>query len=137
MINEYCIIFHEPSHTGLAIIRAFRTTARFKRDNEQNVEENQKTQLASQAASQWLGLRLQFIGVAMVTGVVLIAVIQHQFDVADPGIIFFFIITHTSPRLLCYTVIIVSGDRSRGTGHHVRFVGYRFAERRRQCLHGD
>ncbi|KAI4463602.1 atp-binding cassette sub-family c [Holotrichia oblita] len=72
---------------GLAIIRAFRTTARFKRDNEQNVEENQKTQLASQAASQWLGLRLQFIGVAMVTGVVLIAVIQHQFDVADPGLV--------------------------------------------------
>ncbi|KRT84878.1 ABC transporter ATP-binding protein, partial [Oryctes borbonicus] len=72
---------------GLAIIRAFRTTARFKRDNEQNVEENQKTQLASQAAGQWLGLRLQFIGVAMVTGVVLIAVIQHQFDVADPGLV--------------------------------------------------
>nr|XP_022903100.1 multidrug resistance-associated protein 7 [Onthophagus taurus] len=72
---------------GLAVIRSFRTTGRFKRDNEDYVEVNQKTQLASQAAAQWLGLRLQFIGVAMVTGVVIIAVIQHQFDVADPGLV--------------------------------------------------
>jgi hypothetical protein len=59
---------------------------RFKRKNEENVEANQKCQYASQAAAQWLGLRLQFIGVAMVTGIGLIAVLQHQFDVADPGI---------------------------------------------------
>jgi len=58
---------------------------RFKRKNEENVEANQKCQYASQAAAQWLGLRLQFIGVAMVTGIGLIAVLQHQFDVADPG----------------------------------------------------
>lgn len=59
---------------------------RFKRKNEENVEANQKCQYASQAAAQWLGLRLQFIGVVMVTGIGLIAVLQHQFDVADPGI---------------------------------------------------
>lgn len=70
---------------GLATIRAFRSTQRFRRDNEYNVELNQKAQFSAQAASQWLGLRLQFIGVAMVTGVGLIAVVQHQFDVADPG----------------------------------------------------
>lgn len=70
---------------GLVIIRAFKATQRFKRDNEENVEANQKTQFASQAAGQWLGLRLQFIGVAMVTGICLIAVVQHQYDVADPG----------------------------------------------------
>ena len=67
------------------MIRAFRTTQRFIRDNDDNVEVNQKTQLASYAAAQWLGLRLQFIGVAMITGVVLIAVVQHQYDIADPG----------------------------------------------------
>jgi ATP-binding cassette subfamily C (CFTR/MRP) protein 10 len=59
---------------------------RFKRKNEENVEANQKCQYASQAAGQWLGLRLQLIGVAMVTGIGVIAVLQHQFNVADPGI---------------------------------------------------
>lgn len=71
----------------MSTIRALRNTYRFRRDNEENVENNQKAQFASQAASQWLGLRLQFIGVAMVSGVGLIAVIQHQFDVANPGLL--------------------------------------------------
>lgn len=57
------------------------------RENEEIVETNLKTQFASQAAGQWLGLRLQFIGVAVVTGVGLIAVIQHQYDFVDPGTI--------------------------------------------------
>lgn len=72
---------------GLPTIRSFRAIPRFKRKNEENVEANLKCQYASQAAAQWLGLRLQFIGVAMVTGIGLIAVLQHQFDVADPGLI--------------------------------------------------
>jgi ATP-binding cassette subfamily C (CFTR/MRP) protein 10 len=59
---------------------------RFRRKNEENVEANLKCQYASQAAGQWLGLRLQFIGVAMVTGIGVIAMLQHQFSVADPGI---------------------------------------------------
>lgn len=62
-----------------------RATQRFKRDNEDNVDANIKAQFASQAAARWLGLRLQFIGVAMVSGVSFIAIIQHQYDVADPG----------------------------------------------------
>lgn len=70
---------------GLVTIRALRATNRFRRDNEENVETNLKAQFASQAAGQWLGLRLQFIGVAMVAGVCFIAVVQHQYDVADPG----------------------------------------------------
>ncbi|XP_046472173.1 ATP-binding cassette sub-family C member 10 isoform X1 [Neodiprion pinetum] len=72
---------------GLSSIRAFRATSRFKRENELFVEANQKSQFASLAAAQWLALRLQFIGVALLGGVALIAVIQHQFDVADPGLI--------------------------------------------------
>jgi ATP-binding cassette subfamily C (CFTR/MRP) protein 10 len=71
---------------GLSTIRAMRATQRFKRDNEDNVDANIKAQFASQAAARWLGLRLQFIGVAMVSGVGFIAIIQHQYDVADPGI---------------------------------------------------
>ena len=49
------------------------------------MEANQKCQYASNAAAQWLGIRLQFIGVTMVTGIGVIAVLQHQFNVADPG----------------------------------------------------
>ena len=36
-------------------------------------------------ASQWLGLFLQFIGVAMVTAVAFIAVLEHHFSTVDPG----------------------------------------------------
>lgn len=72
---------------GLPTIRALRATQRFKRDNEDNIEANQKAQFASFAASQWLGIRLQLIGVAMVTGVGLLAVIQHQFDIVNPGLV--------------------------------------------------
>lgn len=62
-----------------------RAVQRFKRDNENNVDVNIKAQFASQAVSRWLGLRLQFIGVAVIAGVCFVAVMQHQYDVADPG----------------------------------------------------
>lgn len=68
-------------------IRALRSTQRFKRDNEDFIEANQKAQFASFSAAQWLGIRLQLIGVAMVTGVGLLAVIQHQFDIVNPGLV--------------------------------------------------
>lgn len=67
-----------------------RNVSRFIRQNEEYVETSIKTQFASQAAAQWLGLRLQFIGVVIVTGVGVIAVIQHQYDVVDPGITLFY-----------------------------------------------
>ena len=41
---------------------------------------------SAMVASQWLGLRLQFLGVAMVTGVAFIAVLEHHFSTVDPGI---------------------------------------------------
>lgn len=78
--------FNETLH-GLITIRGMRASQRFRRDNEDNVDANLKAQFASNAASRWLGLRLQFIGVAIVTGVSFIAVIQHQWDVADPGLV--------------------------------------------------
>lgn len=75
------------SMLGLATIRAFRASYRFKRQNENFLDCNQRSVLSSQAASQWLGLRLQLMGVAIISGVGMIAVIQHQFNVADPGIV--------------------------------------------------
>lgn len=65
----------------------FRCLSRFKRINEDYLECNQKAQFASQAATQWLALRLQMIGVIIVTGVGVIAVLQHQFDVVDPALV--------------------------------------------------
>ncbi|CAD6234353.1 GSCOCT00001844001.2-RA-CDS [Cotesia congregata] len=72
---------------GLNSIRAFRVVPRFKHQNEIYLEANQKASFASIAAGQWLGLRLQFIAIALLGGVCVMAVLQHQFDVADPGLI--------------------------------------------------
>lgn len=72
---------------GLSTIRAFRTVPRFKQENELLLEVSQKTQFASFAVSQWLALRLQLIGVALLAGVSNIAVLQHQYNIADPGLI--------------------------------------------------
>ncbi|XP_043489860.1 ATP-binding cassette sub-family C member 10 [Polistes fuscatus] len=72
---------------GLSSIRAFRAVSRFVQENELLLEASQKTQFASISASQWLSLRLQFIGVALLAGVSIIAVLQHQYDIADPGLI--------------------------------------------------
>lgn len=58
---------------------------RFRRDNACWLEANQKAQLSSSAAAQWLSLRLQLIGVAMITGVGMLAMIQHNLDFAQPG----------------------------------------------------
>ena len=38
------------------------------------------------AVAQWLGIRLQMLGVAMVTGVSFIAVLEHHFNTVDPGV---------------------------------------------------
>ncbi|XP_076174317.1 ATP-binding cassette sub-family C member 10 isoform X2 [Ptiloglossa arizonensis] len=78
--------FNETLH-GLSTIRAFRSVLRFKQENELTLEISQKTQFASIAVSQWLALRLQLIGVALLAGVTSIAIVQHQYDMADPGLI--------------------------------------------------
>ena len=41
--------------------------------------------LTAFAASQWLGIRLQLLGVAMVAIVAFIAMLQHQFSSVNPG----------------------------------------------------
>lgn len=73
--------------SGLVTIRATQSSARFIRENQDLVENNNKTQFASQAAAQWLNLRLQLIGVAMVTGVALLAVIQHHVQTVNSGLV--------------------------------------------------
>ncbi|EFX82733.1 ABC protein, subfamily ABCC [Daphnia pulex] len=74
--------------SGLVTIRATDNSAkRFAHENLDMVEDNVKTQFASQAAANWLGLRLQLIGVAMVTGVGIFAVVQHHLHTVDPGLV--------------------------------------------------
>ena len=41
--------------------------------------------ISGYAVAQWLGIRLQMLGVAMVTGVSFIAVLEHHFNTVDPG----------------------------------------------------
>jgi len=49
------------------------------------LEQNQRCLFLSNAAMQWLDIRLQLIGVAVVTGLGVIAIIQHQYGSVDPG----------------------------------------------------
>ena len=60
--------------------------SRFEAENRVRLEDNQRAQFAGQAASQWLGVRLQAIGVLMVTGVALIAVLEHHFHAVNAGL---------------------------------------------------
>ncbi|KAK3603062.1 hypothetical protein CHS0354_015755 [Potamilus streckersoni] len=73
--------------SGLAVIRAFREQERFKAENLAKLDDNQRAQFAARAASSWLGFRLQMLGVAMVTGIAFIAVLEHHFYSVDPGLV--------------------------------------------------
>jgi len=72
---------------GVSTIRAMNQSHRFIRENEEYLESSMKANYASQAASQWLELRLQMIGCGVVAGVAIIAVIEHNLSVADPGLV--------------------------------------------------
>lgn len=59
--------------------------SRFEEESAKRLEQNQRCLFLGNAAMQWLDIRLQLIGVAVVTGLGVIAVIQHQFHSVDPG----------------------------------------------------
>uniref|UniRef100_A0A673JBF9 ATP-binding cassette sub-family C member 10 n=1 Tax=Sinocyclocheilus rhinocerous TaxID=307959 RepID=A0A673JBF9_9TELE len=73
--------------SGLSTVRASGHTSRFEEENERRLEQNQRCLFSSNAAMQWLDIRLQMIGVTVVTGISLIAVIQHQLKSIDPGLV--------------------------------------------------
>jgi len=58
---------------------------RFRAENREHLEQNQRAQFASIAAAQWLAMRLQLIGVVMVTGVATVAVLEHTYSTVKPG----------------------------------------------------
>uniref|UniRef100_A0A8C3SVR7 ABC-type xenobiotic transporter n=1 Tax=Chelydra serpentina TaxID=8475 RepID=A0A8C3SVR7_CHESE len=73
--------------TGLSTIRATRATDRFEAENQLRLEQNQRCLFASNTAMQWLDIRLQMIGVAVVTAIAGIAIIQHQRQLGNPGLV--------------------------------------------------
>uniref|UniRef100_A0A8C1YN95 ATP-binding cassette sub-family C member 10 n=1 Tax=Cyprinus carpio TaxID=7962 RepID=A0A8C1YN95_CYPCA len=73
--------------SGLSTVRASGHTTRFEEENERRLEQNQCCLFNSNAAMQWLDIRLQMIGVTVVTGISVIAVIQHQLKSIDPGLV--------------------------------------------------
>lgn len=58
---------------------------RFEEKNQRLLELNQRCQFASSATMQWLDIRLQLMGAAVVSAIAGIALVQHQHGLADPG----------------------------------------------------
>ncbi|NXY25088.1 MRP7 protein, partial [Atrichornis clamosus] len=73
--------------SGLSSIRAMRATQRFELENQLRLEQNQRCLFASNTAMEWLDIRLQMIGVAVVTSIAGIAIIQHQKQLGNPGLV--------------------------------------------------
>ncbi|KAM8947275.1 ATP-binding cassette sub-family C member 10 [Pelodytes ibericus] len=73
--------------TGITTIRATRHADRFEKECEVRLERNQRCLFASNTAVQWLDIRLQMIGVTVVTAISIIAIIQHQRKAGDPGLV--------------------------------------------------
>ncbi|NXY03430.1 MRP7 protein, partial [Pteruthius melanotis] len=73
--------------SGLSSIRAMRATKRFELENQLRLEQNQRCLFASNTVMEWLDIRLQMIGVAVVTAIAGIAIIQHQKQLGNPGLV--------------------------------------------------
>ncbi|XP_052235288.1 ATP-binding cassette sub-family C member 10-like [Dreissena polymorpha] len=71
----------------MTTIRAMREQERFQLENISHLETNQRAQFTSQAVVSWLVFRLQMLGVAMVTGIAFIAVLEHHFRTVNPGLV--------------------------------------------------
>ncbi len=70
---------------GLATIRAMAGTDRFTKENDRLLEANQRVLYAGYAAGQWLELRLQLIGCALVAGVSILAIVEHHTSAISAG----------------------------------------------------
>lgn len=73
--------------SGLVTIRAFRFSSRFTERLKQLLEDNLRAQFTNIAASQWLSVRLQLLGVLMVSAIAFTAVIESKFFHVESGLI--------------------------------------------------
>lgn len=72
---------------GLATIRATGVSCWWRESGEERVEVWQRAAVAGSAAAQWLALRLQLAGAALVAAAAAIAAAQRATHVADPGLV--------------------------------------------------
>ncbi|XP_068850410.1 ATP-binding cassette sub-family C member 10 [Capricornis sumatraensis] len=72
---------------GLPVLRAAGATSRFEEENQRLLELNQRCQFAASATMQWLDIRLQLMGAAVVSAIAGIALVQHQQGLANPGLV--------------------------------------------------
>ncbi|XP_065400081.1 ATP-binding cassette sub-family C member 10 isoform X12 [Macaca fascicularis] len=72
---------------GLSVLRATGATYRFEEENQRLLELNQRCQFATSATMQWLDIRLQLMGAAVVSAIAGIALVQHQQGLANPGLV--------------------------------------------------
>ncbi|NXO20870.1 MRP7 protein, partial [Cisticola juncidis] len=93
-LKRLCSVTLSPIYThfsetlsGLSTVRAMRATKRFELENQLRLEQNQRCLFASNTVMEWLDIRLQMIGVAVVTAIAGIAIIQHQKQLGNPGLV--------------------------------------------------
>ncbi|XP_032319024.1 multidrug resistance-associated protein 7 isoform X4 [Camelus ferus] len=72
---------------GLPVLRAAGASYRFEEENQRLLELNQRCQFAASATMQWLDIRLQLMGAAVVSAIAGIALVQHQQGLANPGLV--------------------------------------------------
>ena len=76
-------------HVAHFLLQFFHTIfawiLRFQDENRQRLEANQRARYSSAVVGTWLGFRLQMLGVAMITAVAVIAVLEHHFRSVNPG----------------------------------------------------
>lgn len=58
---------------------------RFEEENQRLLELNQRCQFAASATMQWLDIRLQLMGAAVVSAIAAIALVQYRQGLANPG----------------------------------------------------
>lgn len=75
------------SHTPAQWLAFLPGLPRFEEENQRLLELNQRCQFASCATMQWLDIRLQLMGAAVVSAIAGIALVQHQQGLANPGAI--------------------------------------------------
>ncbi|XP_065662304.1 ATP-binding cassette sub-family C member 10 isoform X3 [Hydra vulgaris] len=73
--------------SGISIIRALKHSNRFIGENKMFLDSNQRANYAGLVASQWLLIRLNAIGIAMVTSVALLSVVQRHLSSIDAGLV--------------------------------------------------
>uniref|UniRef100_H2YA71 ABC-type xenobiotic transporter n=1 Tax=Ciona savignyi TaxID=51511 RepID=H2YA71_CIOSA len=70
---------------GVSTIRPFNRSSSFINHNMELVDRNQRCNYSTLVAQKWLGVRLQMMGVVMVTGVAVTAIVQHEVQFISPG----------------------------------------------------